>query len=815
MTPLVRADLKQLCAAVEGHIISSAEHGQNWSTALIARHKKHLPEIPNLKKWFNEHVIAELCLLCHLIEQTTEDLAREAAHLALSRIILRVSNQESETRYVSVEKNTRPSLTLRAYYESLTTIIRRLETAAEDLQFADARFVIGDSRYDLPRKVGNDCVDLIVTSPPYPNATDYHLYHRFRLFWLGFDPRALGKIEIGSHLRHQRNNTGFEEYRDDMAQVLEGCASVLVPGRYAVFVVGDAVFKGKKFSTANAISAAAREVNLDVCGVIVRTLHHTKRSFAIPARRMRSEQLVVLRKPNQPVTVCLNPPSYRMWKYEEELRAREIASLTGSSTDISHAKYPIVLQLRQPALSQVRRLTFTGDSILGNDQRKLQPTWQMVLENGDAKPGKSKDPKYATHGLHPFKGKFYPQLAKSLLNISDAPVGARILDPFCGSGTTLVEGMLNGFATFGCDFNPLATKITKAKTGILSVPRNIVDLAIRAILDRLVHRRHVPAGTLDQFNEHTHNELLNWFPEPVLHKLNWLLAQVRLFGNKTLVDFFEIIISSLIREVSHQDPKDLRIRRRKEPLTDAPVIEMFRARLELQRNRLQQYWTIAGRQPGPIISPTVICGDSRQFETIKTLGLGPASVDCVITSPPYATALPYIDTDRLSLLAIMGVPTRVRSSLEERLTGSREIRRPEKRTVETRLLDDSATDTLPTEVVIAIRRIYASNQSADVGFRRANMAALLWRYFADMKDNLLQIAGALKTGATAFYVVGNSRTKAGGTWVQIDTCKNTALIGEMAGLDPVDKINISVTTENLKHIRNAITKNQVIVFKKN
>ena len=306
---------------------------------------------------------------------------------------------------------------MRAYLESLKTVSRRLENAAIELQYADARYVVGDSRYDLPKNIGENSVDLIVTSPPYPNATDYHLYHRFRLFWLGFDPRDLGKIEIGSHLRHQRNNTGFEEYNDDMAHALNGCAKVLVPGRYAVFVLGDAIFKGKRFSTSEAIANAARKVGFEVLGVIERPIHQTKRSFAKPARRARSEQLVVLRKPNRTVVAHLNPPAYRMWPYEGELRVREIQSLTGQSVDVTEAERPVAVRIRQPALWHLRRLTFSRDFVLGGGNGNVQATWQRVLENGDADPTKRKDPKYATHGLHAFKGKFYPQLGEVAIEL--------------------------------------------------------------------------------------------------------------------------------------------------------------------------------------------------------------------------------------------------------------------------------------------------------------------------------------------------------------------------------------------------------------
>jgi len=814
MATSIRTDLDQLCAAIDGHIISFPTHNGEWATLLASRHGEYLPEIPNMSKWFDDYIVGELCLIRHLIEETTAGLARDAACLALSRVIIRVSNQESETRYVSVAKKLEPTIALRAYLESLKAVSRRLENAAVDLQFADARYLVGDSRYDLPARVGENAVDLIVTSPPYPNATDYHLYHRFRLFWLGFDPKALGKIEIGSHLRHQRNETGFEEYRDDMAQALEGCCSVLLPGRYAVFVVGDAIFKGKTFSTSDAIAEAGRDAGFEVLGVIDRPIHRTKRSFAKPARRARSEQLVVLRRPNESITVQLNPPAYRMWPYEGELRAREIECLTSQPVDIEVAGRPVTLRLRQPELWHLRRLTFTRDFVIGDEDGEVQATWQRVLENGDNDPTKRKDPKYATHGLHAFKGKFYPQLVKSLLNCSDVPVGGSVLDPYCGSGTTVLEGMLNGFAAYGCDFNPLAAKIAHAKTAVLAVPRDIVDLAIRAFLDRVSDRHGKVRPALDQFARGTHDELAKWFPLPVLHKLNWLLSQARLMGTQTLVDFFEVIISSLIRDVSQQDPADLRIRRRKTPLDDAPVLEMFEERLQRQHGRLQKYWAVAGRQPGHLVTPNVNQGDSRKREAMTSLGLGTATVDCVVTSPPYATALPYIDTDRLSLLAILGMSSARRSELEENLTGSREIRRIEKQEAEAELLSRGATGRLPAEIVRSLRSIHRANESSDVGFRRANMAALLWRYFCDMRANLAQVAEVLRPGAKAFYVVGDSRTKAGGSWVTIETTKNIGRIGEAVGLREAGSVDVDVTKENFRHMKNSITKNRIIVFEK-
>jgi SAM-dependent methyltransferase len=544
---------------------------------------------------------------------------------------------------------------------------------------------------------------------------------------------------------------------------------------------------------------------------ILKSAHETRRSFSKPARRARSEQLVILKRPNRPIRIHLEPPRYRMWTYEQHLRAIEVEVLLGRACKADEAGKSIVASLAQPELWNVRRLVFTSES---NGPESGQPTWQCVLENGDAENGRRKDPKYVTHGIHPFKGKFYPQLAKALLNISGTPLGGSILDPFCGSGTVLLEGMLNGFRTFGCDFNPLAAKIAKAKTGILTIDRGVVEHALLTLLDRAKHPSRISAKGDDQFAPALRAEIARWFPEPVIGKLSWLLGQLRLFGEPTLIDFFEVILSSIIRDISQQDPTDLRIRRRKEPLKDAPVFELFSARLSQQYERLVKYWRIAGRQPGPTFAPKVVNGDSRNFSELERLSLARGSVDCVITSPPYATALPYIDTDRLSLLTVLGIPADMRTELEETLTGSREIRRSQKQEFEAMLLDSSALEYLPEPVVKAIRAIYHANRKANVGFRRDNMPALLWRYFTDMQATIRNVATLLRPSGKAYYVVGDSRTNAGGKWVQIETCRHLSQIAESVGLKPRTSISIDVTTENYKHIRNAITKNEILVFEK-
>ena len=104
--------------------------------------------------------------------------------------------------------------------------------SAPELTYGVVRFECRDTRNLPEEEFPSESVDLVVTSPPYGNANDYHLYHRFRLFWLGADPRLLAAMEIGSHLRHQKESTAYSSYRDELLLCTKQISRLLRPGRF-------------------------------------------------------------------------------------------------------------------------------------------------------------------------------------------------------------------------------------------------------------------------------------------------------------------------------------------------------------------------------------------------------------------------------------------------------------------------------------------------------------------------------------------------------------------------------------------------------
>ncbi len=307
-------------------------------------------------------------------------------------------------------------------------------------------------------------------------------------------------------------------------------------------------------------------------------------------------------------------------------------------------------------------------------------------------------------------------------------------------------------------------------------------------------------------------EIERWFPAPVVLKMNWLLKAIRKTSAGPVRDFLEVVLSSVIRDVSQQEPSDLRIRYRKTLLQDADLLGLFGDQLVLQVSRVERFWRIRGRAPCRFRPAHVVAGDNRDRGTFERLGLGKESVDLVLTSPPYATALPYIDTDRLSLLTLFGLSSSARRPLEGELTGSREISPVERRRVEKLSTRETGLPPACGAFLAQLRVRLAKDR--DAGFRKQNMPALMTRYLVDMSAALRNVCSHCKRGAEAMIVTGDNRTMLAGRSLRIPTTDLIEEVAIAAGFEPVERIDISVTTENMLHQKHAIRENVVLRLRK-
>ncbi len=811
-----KAKTTALCSADENELnrfISRIEYyidDVSSMGVLFEKHKKDLeseiPDIPNIEKWFAPTVICELAFIKYLIKK---DLGTEAginvARASLSKIITRVSNQESETTYRAVEREVSVGETISLYVKDLKSNYKKIKDLSSKLGYRSCRFltenvmekVVGDEK-----PIQKETVDLVVTSPPYPNAFDYHLYHRFRIFWLDGDPREMGKVEIGSHLKYQRSKKNFEQFEDEMTPVLENCFDALKPGKYAVFILGNAMFEGIEYKTAERIGLVAERIGFRNIGIIDRPLPENKRSVKSWARRATTEQILILKKPSEEMEITLVPVSYKLWPYEKIISELERKKLSGKDEDS-------FVTDNLSIIDNLKQLTFYKAYICNST---MLDTWQNILEHskeGDS--SRRKDPKYLTHGIHPYKGKFYPQLVRPLLNILDVPKGGTVFDPFCGSGTVALEAVLNGYDAYGCDINPIAVEIAIAKNTIFTVKAYEFDKQITMFKQEL--QAYTEGEYLYAFEDAAISEIQSWFPEKVISKMGYILCKIENVPDERIRRFLKVILSSIIREISQQEPSDLRIRRRKEAIDDAPVFEMYLENLEKQYQNIMAFYQTKNLAPAPIGSAHIWNGNSTRVETVKGK-IPQEGVDIVITSPPYATALPYIDTNRLNMLVLDGVNASQRVPIEAEMTGTREIKKKTRLYYEDKIENGDFESICSITAKTIIEKIYHQNKDADVGFRKKNMAALIYMYFRDMTNVMITLDEIVKTKGHICIVIGDTNTTTGTEKVII---KTTAVLRETAkqlGWKLLMDIPISVTVEKYVHMNNSITENNILVFEK-
>ena len=436
------------------------------------------------------------------------------------------------------------------------------------------------------------------------------------------------------------------------------------------------------------------------------------------------------------------------------------------------------------------------------------------LANGIGLPPMLKLPRkrclrYATHGLHEYRGKFFPQLVRALINAAQVPEGGIVIDPMSGSGTTLVEARLAGRRAYGLDINPLSVFVANVKCRSLSLSPSSLAAACESLhqsLDGIVVKesRHY----FDSLPERDQNYLSRWFAPRVLDELDCIQQAIGNLRPPALRDYYAVGLSNILRGVSWQKDDDLRVRRQMNKLPAGAVIERFLK--EAMRSTKVVGAFVAERGRADLGAYVMQEGDARFAARAMPQLTGRA--DVIITSPPYATALPYIDTDRLSLAYLGLLPRGDHRSRDLLMIGNREISESGRAAYwafygTNRALLPEATGTL-------IDQIHELNSAHQVGFRRRNLPALLSKYFFDMRETLHQMFILLRGGGTAFMVIGNNRTTAGGELVEINTADHLTAIAEGVGFRKTDDVPMEMLSSRDIYRKNAMPSERIVALRK-
>ncbi len=234
---------------------------------------------------------------------------------------------------------------------------------------------------------------------------------------------------------------------------------------------------------------------------------------------------------------------------------------------------------------------------------------------------------YLTHTFHSYPARFIPQIPLTFIKLFTKEKET-VLDPMCGCGTTLVEAFLNNRNSIGNDFNPLATLITKVKTTLidenefryfnkkLAVMKRYLDLDYRRVDERI--------------NNLPNRKVSKIFNRVVISKLESIretLLEVKEEGHNDLFDFGRVALSSTIWSLVENG-------------NGIDVDDVFLKKVKSMQNDLNRMAKII--RTVPVVR--VICGDARKLE-VET-----ASINLIVTSPPYVNALDYYRAHMYNML---------------------------------------------------------------------------------------------------------------------------------------------------------------------
>jgi DNA modification methylase len=326
--------------------------------------------------------------------------------------------------------------------------------------------------------------------------------------------------------------------------------------------------------------------------------------------------------------------------------------------------------------------------------------------------------------IHPFPARMAPEIA--LAALSNLPTGSIVLDPMTGSGTAVRFASEKGHQGIAFDRDPLAVLMTKVWTTpictkcLRGTAADVADAAAR-LNPSLIHLPWID-------NDQETGEFVSyWFgmsQRDDLRCLSSLLLRCRgPIADALIVAFSRIIITkkrgaSFAWDVSHSRPH------KKRNENDFLVIPEFLKSVAFIAKRLED-------QP-PLGSVRVGIGDARHLRVVAD-----ASVDVVLTSPPYLNAIDYMRGHKFTLVWLGHTISELRS-IRSKNVGSEKYP------------DRGVDETIAENICAAMPSI---DQLPDREY------GIFRRYILDLATMMAEFKRVLKPKGSAVLVIGNSCLK--------------------------------------------------------
>jgi hypothetical protein len=249
-----------------------------------------------------------------------------------------------------------------------------------------------------------------------------------------------------------------------------------------------------------------------------------------------------------------------------------------------------------------------------------------------------------THGFHTYPAMMIPQVAKKLIE-AYGKKDKLLFDPYCGTGTSLVEANMKGINAIGTDLNPMARLVAKAKTTIIS--QQNLDLVLKDFNDFLFQFRY-GFRKKDSVVAPQFANIDFWFSKNIKNDLSIVKEYIDKIEDTTIKNFFEVAFSQTIRDCSWTRKNEFKLYK-----MDSEKIKTFKPEVFTNFEK-----TLCNNRKGLLDLIQSKKNDAfshiYDFNTVKYIPsdlIHEKSVDLVVTSPPYGDSQTTVAYGQFSRLA--------------------------------------------------------------------------------------------------------------------------------------------------------------------
>ncbi len=337
-----------------------------------------------------------------------------------------------------------------------------------------------------------------------------------------------------------------------------------------------------------------------------------------------------------------------------------------------------------------------------------------------------------THCFHDYPARMIPQIASKLLGKFGRNANL-LFDPYCGTGTSLVEALMNGINAIGTDLNPLARMIAQAKTSIPDFKR--LDEELKKFYRLMM--KPLPKNYTTTISEiHGINRLNFWFKSVVIDKLYYIKSIINEIEDEIVRNFFKIAFSETVRESSNTRSEEFKLYRYDESRLknfNPDVFGIMSKKLRRNQIGLEGFSKYMSRFEHP---PVSYLYDFNSVDGIPREYVKPSSVDIIITSPPYGDSHTTVAYGQYSRLSAAWLDLDEPSKIDNKLMGSRIYKE---------------ISTFPCDKLNkALSQIHKQDT------KRAREVA---SFYTDLQKSIHNVSIVIREGGYACYVVGNRKVK--------------------------------------------------------